>query len=133
MTKTIRTLLALVVALAVAAVALPGAAVAKKKSAKVRVTLVSNGGDFSGKIKSSRKCKAEREVEVYIQGGARRDPSSDELYNSDTSEDNGAWSLGNNRAGEGTYYAYVARKSGCKSATSKSVDVPPDPFAEEDI
>lgn len=134
MTKTIRTVLALVVALSLAAVALPGAAVAKKKSAKVRVTLISNGGDFSGKVKSSRdKCKAEREVEVYMQEGPNPDRSSDELYLSDTSEENGDWSFGNNRAGEGTYYAYVARKSGCKAATSKSVDVPPDPFDEEDV
>jgi len=29
--------------------------------------------------------------------------------------------------------AYVGRKSGCKAATSKSVDVPPDPFAEEEV
>lgn len=56
-----------------------------------------------------------------------------ELYSSDTSEDNGDWSLGNNRAGEGTYYAYVGRKSGCKRAISESVDVPRDPFDEEDV
>lgn len=129
MTKTIRTILALVVALSMAAVGVPGAAVAKKKSAKVKVTLISNGGDFSGRVKSSRdKCVAEREVEVYFQGGSEPDRSSDELYLSDTSEENGEWSFGNNRAGEGTYYAYVARKSGCKAATSESVEVAPNPF-----
>ncbi|MBA2763747.1 MAG: hypothetical protein H0U42_03575 [Thermoleophilaceae bacterium] len=133
MTKTIRTTLALAVALSLMAVGLPGAAVATK-SAEVKVTLVSNGGDFSGKVKSKRgKCKADREVKVYIQGGNSPDRSSDELYNSDTSEDNGDWSLGNNRAGEGTYYAYVGRKSGCKRAISESVDVPRDPFDEEDV
>ncbi len=133
-TKMIRsTTLALVAALSLTAVALPGTALAAK-SAKVKVTLKSNGGDFSGKVKSkSAVCIAERDVVVYIQDGNRPNPTTDEEYSSDTSGTDGSWSLGNNRASGATFYARVAKSPGCKAATSKSVTEPEDPFADEDL
>lgn len=133
-TKMIRsTTLALVAALSLTAVALPGTALAAK-SAKVKVTLKSNGGDFSGRVKSkSADCIAERQVVVYEQAGSKPKPATDEIYSSDTSEQDGSWSLGNNRASGATFYAYVAKIQGCKAATSKSVTEPEDPFADEDL
>ena len=110
----IRTIvLAIVAVLAIGAVAAPGAALAKK-SKKAKLTLVVNGGDFSGQIidKKHPECLADREVTVFSVQGNEPGPS-------DTSDEDGSWNTGNNGAYDGKYYASTPATPGCKALTSK--------------
>lgn len=113
-TKIRTIILAAVAVLAIAAVAAPSAALAKKKNKKASITLVVNGGDFSGKIKDKKhpQCLAEREVTVFNVQGNEPGPS-------DTSDADGSWNTGNNGANDGSYYAFTPATPGCKALTSK--------------
>ena len=106
--------LAIVAVLAIAAVAAPSAALAKKKNKKASITLVINGGDFSGQIKDKKRpqCLADREVTVFSVQGNEPGPS-------DTSDLDGSWNTGNNGAYDGKYYAQTPATPGCKALTSK--------------
>ena len=118
----IRTIiLAAVAVLAIAAVAAPSAALAKKKNKKQSITLVVNGGDFSGQIKAKKapQCISEREVIVYKLAGNSPSPATDEEGPSDTSDELGRWNTGNNGAYDGKYYAHAPATLGCKALTSK--------------
>lgn len=56
---------------------------------------------FTGKVKSSKNaCKPDRKVKVF-----RVAPGADTLIGSTTSASDGDWSLGNDVAGPGNYYA----------------------------
>ena len=115
MSNKIRTLvLAAVAVLALTAVAAPGTALAKKKNKKASITLVVNGGDFSGQIKDKKRpqCISEREVIVFSVGGNEEGPM-------DTSDASGRWNTGNNGAYDGKYYAHAPATPGCKALTSK--------------
>lgn len=115
MSTKIRTLiLAAVAVLALSAVAAPGAALAKKKNKKASITLVVNGGDFSGQIKDKKRpqCISEREVIVFALAGNEEGPM-------DTSDAAGHWNTGNNGAYDGQYYAHAPATPGCKALTSK--------------
>ena len=106
--------LAIVAVLAIAAVAAPSAALAKKKNKKQSITLVVNGGDFSGQIKDKKhpQCISEREVIVFSLPGNEEGPM-------DTSDASGRWNTGNNGAYDGKYYAHAPATPGCKALTSK--------------
>ncbi len=123
-TTKIRTIvLALVAVLAFAAIAAPGAALAKKKNKKASITLVVNGGDFSGQIKDKKhpQCIAEREVYVRPAGQSPEPLADDQgpIGPMDTSDEFGAWNTGNNGAYDGDYYAFAPATVGCKALTSK--------------
>jgi hypothetical protein len=112
-TKIRTVILAAVAVLALAAVAAPGAALAKKNK-KASLTLVVNGGDFSGQIKDKKhpECLAEREVTVFSVQGNEPGPS-------DSSDEDGSWNTGNNGAYDGRYFASTPATPGCKALTSK--------------
>lgn len=116
---------AVIAVLAIAAVVMPSAASAKKGANKTKVTIVANGGDFSGTISHKKNplvCANEREVIVYHLLGSKPNPSVDDEVGSDTAS-NGEWNTGNNGANNGTYYAHAPAIPGCKAGTSKTVKV----------
>src|SRR6266516_1684598 len=97
-TKTRRTLTALVAALSVA-VGATGAAAAHSPSPS-KLTIHYSGDGFFGKIKSSRaSCLRNRTVTVHRANGK-------ELY-SDTTETDGSWDTGNSGQVSGRFYATV--------------------------
>jgi hypothetical protein len=120
-TKFRTVVMAALALLAVAAVAVPGSALAKKKSKKASITLVVNGGDFSGQIKDKKHplCLADRTVSVFHMLGNTPNPSTDEEGPMDTSDESGAWNTGNNGAYDGRYYAFTPATAGCKGLISK--------------
>ena len=78
---------AVIAVLAIAAVVMPSAASAKKGANKTKVTIVANGGDFSGTISHKKNplvCANEREVIVYHLLGSKPNPSVDDEVGSDT-------------------------------------------------
>jgi hypothetical protein len=100
--------------------------------AKTKLSIHTQNGDFSGAVKSKkRKCMNNREVHVFRQAGAHRNPSVDEEVASDTSSiQNGVghWETGNTGLRDGKrYYAYTAAKPGCKAALSGTVTTVLDP------
>jgi hypothetical protein len=109
------------------ATALTGIAVARHK-AETKVTIQTENGDFSGKVKSPRlhRCADNRNVKVFKQTGRHKHPRTDEKIASDTSElngDYGEWSTGNTGASNGKYYARAGKTSRCKADNSKTVEV----------
>ncbi|MEA2346781.1 MAG: hypothetical protein QOG62_568 [Thermoleophilaceae bacterium] len=127
MTTKIRiVILAAIAVLAFAALAAPGAALAKK-SKKATLTLVVNGGDFSGAIKDKKhpQCIADREVYVRPAGQSPAPLADDEgpIGPMDTTDASGQWNTGNNGAYDGDYYAFAPATPGCKALTSKIATV----------
>lgn len=117
--------------LALVAVLAPGVVDARKK--RSTVTIVVNGGDFSGKVKTKKAaCVAEREVIVFQQNGASPNPTTDTEVATDTSDDNGRWNTGNTGANDGRYYAHAPATATCKALTSRTVRVTGRP-AEPDV
>jgi hypothetical protein len=89
----------------------------------VTVTIVANGTDLSGEVRSRRlACKADRTVVVYQQVGARG--GGDDLrFAQDTTGQQGnrwTWSTGNTGTA-GKFYAKVGAKAGCPAAVSPTV------------
>jgi hypothetical protein len=92
-------------------------------AAKTRVTIKGEGGDFHGKLSSSkRKCLGDRKVKVYKLRGNGYDPAHDEKIATDLTDragDRGVWSVSDTGAKRGDYYALAKRSPGCKRAFSK--------------
>ena len=110
-------------AVIVACAALAFAAVAGARgAAQTNVTIKGSGGDFSGKVKSSKSaCVGDRKVIVYKLKGNGYDPPNDTRVGSDVSEvhgDRGVWSTGNSGFKHGAFYAYAPRVPGCKPGFS---------------
>jgi hypothetical protein len=106
-----------------AAVPVTGAgALGAHRAAQANVTIEGSGGDFSGKVKSSKSaCVGDRKVIVYKLKGNGYDPHHDTRVGSDVSEihrDHGVWSVGNSGFKHGAFYAYAPRVPGCKPGFS---------------
>lgn len=87
-----------------------------------KVTIKGTDGDYYGKVKSSDSdCVADRTVVVYEQLGSAPKPKADQKIGSDTTESNGAWSIGNSGYKDGSFYAKVKKSSQCGSALSKVI------------
>ena len=100
--------------------------------AKTKLSIHTQNGDFSGAVNSKkRKCMNNREVIVFRQLGAHRNPSVDQEVASDTSSlQNGVghWETGNTGLRDGKrYYAHTSASPGCKAATSGTVTTVLDP------
>jgi hypothetical protein len=91
-------------------------------AAQTNVTIKDSGGDFSGKLKSSKAaCVGNRKVIVYRLKGNGYDPPNDTRVGSDVSGvhgDHGVWSVGNSGFKHGAFYAYSPRVPGCKPGFS---------------
>lgn len=87
------------------------------------VTIVANGTDLSGEVKSRRlSCKANRTVIVYQQVGSRGG-GDDVRFAQDTTGQQGnrwTWSTGNTGTA-GRFYAKLGAKPGCPAALSATV------------
>jgi hypothetical protein len=95
-------------------------------SAKPKLTIKTQNGDFSGTIKArSRHCMNNRQVIVFRQLGSHHNLSVDEEVASDTSSlqnGRGRWDTGNTGLRDGKrYYAYAPAKGGCKRLFSRTV------------
>jgi hypothetical protein len=113
------------VAIAAACAALALAAVAGARgAAQTNVTIKGSGGDFSGKVKSSKSaCVADRKVVVHKLRGNGYDPANDKKVGSDVSDARGAWSTGNSGFKHGAFYAYAPRIPGCKPGFSLPIEL----------
>jgi hypothetical protein len=120
MSRTTKTTSALT-ALAIAAVAITGAAFAA--GAETKVTIKEDApGDFRGKVKSVKaKCVDGRKVIVYRQQGGEPEPRTDQKIASDTADSNGNWSVGNTGDKGGKHYAKAPRRAGCKADLSPTI------------
>ena len=124
------TAVALIALLACGAVLTPGAADARTRK-RAKVTIVVNGGDFSGRVVHKKEiCRAEREVIVFQQAGDTPDPTTDSDVASDTTDAEGDWNTGNTGANDGRYYAHAPATTDCKALTSKTVTVTGRPAEE---
>lgn len=124
---------AAIAVLACAALLAPSLADAKGRKRRAAVTIVVNGGDFSGQVKHRKPlCRAEREVTVFLQAGDQPDPTTDTEIASDTSDEDGKWNTGNTGANDGRYYAHVPATTDCKALTSRTVRVTGRPADPED-
>ena len=94
--------------------------------ARTILTIMAQGTDLSGKVKSMRKsCLGGRNIKLYRQRGAEQKPSTDDLIATDTSERQGnigVWSTGNTGM-TGKFYVRTAKKPGCKAGASKTIRV----------
>lgn len=101
--------------------------------AKTVVTIQTQNGDFKGTVKSPklRRCADNREITVFRQLGAHKNPQVDEEVATDTAELGGSkatWETGNTGLRDGKrYYAYAARTPGCKAGFSATVRTVLDP------
>lgn len=87
-----------------------------------KVTIKGTGGDYYGKVKSSDSdCVADRTVVVYEELGSSPSPSTDQKIGTDTTEPDGAWSIGNSGYKEGSFYAKVKKSPECGGALSKVI------------
>jgi hypothetical protein len=117
--------------LACAAVLAPGSVDARRR--RSTLTIVVNGGDFSGRLISKKAiCRSEREVIVFRQTGTQPNPATDSDIASDTTGDDGKWNTGNTGANDGRYYAHAPATPNCKALTSKTVRVTGRPAEPED-
>ena len=86
---------------------------------KSKVTIQAEAGGFHGYVKSSKpSCVANRTVKVY-------NAQTGQAILSDTTEDDGSWDTGNPGTRTGSYFAKVTKSTGCKGATSKTVQAQP--------
>jgi hypothetical protein len=98
-----------------------------KAPAKTKLTIQTQNGDFAGTVKSRKlhRCADQREITVYRQLGAQKNPATDEEVASDTAELHGRradWETGNTGLRDGKrYYAYAAHIPGCRAAFSRTV------------
>jgi ABC-type sugar transport system substrate-binding protein len=112
-TKTRRSLTALVAALSVAAGATGVAAAHSPEQAKL--TIHYSGDGFYGKVKSSKaNCLANRTVTIH-------GPHGQTLK--DTTEDNGTWDTGNSGQAHGKFYATVNARGNCLPLVSKTLSL----------
>lgn len=87
-----------------------------------KVTIKGTNGDYYGKVKSSYDyCLADRTVVVYKELGSAPSPKTDQKIGTDTTESDGAWSIGNSGYKHGSFYAKVKKSSQCGSALSKVI------------
>ncbi len=87
-----------------------------------KVTIKGTDGDYYGKVKSSDSdCLAERTVVVYKELGSSPAPKTDQQIGSDTTDEDGSWSIGNSGYKDGSFYAKVKKSTDCGSALSKVI------------
>jgi hypothetical protein len=95
--------------------------------ADTTVTIEGENGDYHGTVDSPKlhACAEERLIRVFMQTGAQQDPANDDEIGMDTSElngDHGEWSIGNSGFKTGNFYAFAARTSACKAASSDTIE-----------
>jgi hypothetical protein len=113
LTKTRRTVTAVIAALGVA-VGATGVATASSP-ANDKLTIHYTGDGFTGKIKSSKaNCLANRTVTVH-------GPHGQQLK--DTTEDDGSWDTGNSGQAHGKFFATVNAKGHCLPLVSKTLNL----------
>jgi hypothetical protein len=80
------------------------------------VTIKGPQGDFHGKVNTREPCRAERTVKVFkVREG------DDRKIGSDTTGDDGKWSIGNSGFKNGRFYAKVKKSDGCEAARSETI------------
>ena len=80
------------------------------------VTIKGPQGDFHGKVNTREPCKAERTVKVFkVRKG------DDRNIGSDTTGDDGKWSIGNSGFKNGRFYAKVKKTDECEGARSETI------------
>jgi hypothetical protein len=94
--------------------------------AATTVTIEGENGDYHGTVDSPKltACADGRTIVVYRQNGNGQDPAGDDEIGMDTSElngDHGEWSIGNSGFKSGNFYAFAARTSACKAASSDTI------------
>jgi hypothetical protein len=96
-------------------------------AAQTNVTIKGAGGDFAGKVKSSKAaCFGDRKVIVYRLKGNGYDPANDTRVGSDVSSvrgDHGVWAVGNTGFKHGAFYAFAPRIHGCKPGFSLPIQL----------
>ena len=81
------------------------------------ITISEQGGDFSGKVKSSNGyCVENRTVKLL-----QKQQGKDQKIATDTSGMDGEWSTGNTGLDTGRFYAKVKALASCDSAKSKTI------------
>jgi hypothetical protein len=92
--------------------------------APTTLTIVAQGTDLSGKVKSPRlSCLGGRTIRLYKQVGQVQNPSVDTRIATDTSErvgDHGEWSTGNTGIA-GKLYVRTGRTTACKAGSSDTI------------
>ena len=84
------------------------------------VTIQAEGTDLFGKVSSPRAvCRADRNVIVYKQVGARGG-GNDIRFAMDTTDSDGDWSTGNTGT-EGRFYAKVKKNLQCRADFSPTI------------
>ncbi len=104
---------------------LAGPSPARGTLAPTTVTIKAEGGELSGRVKSTRPlvCADERKVVVFKQVGDAQDPSVDDRVGSDTASLNGdryEWNTGTSGT-FGKVYALVRRTSDCAADRSPTI------------
>jgi hypothetical protein len=80
------------------------------------VTIKGPQGDFHGKVNTREPCRAERTVKVFkVREG------DDRKIGSDTTGDDGKWSIGNSGFKNGRFYAKVKKTDECEGAKSETI------------
>ena len=80
------------------------------------VTIKGPQGDFHGRVNTREPCRAERTVKVFkVRKGA------DRKIGSDTTGNDGKWSIGNSGFKNGRFYAKVKKTEECEAAKSKTI------------
>jgi hypothetical protein len=115
--------LALAASLALGAIAAPSSAGTTR--AKTTVTIMVEGRDFSGTVKSPRpgRCADGRKVVLFRQESGQQRPSTDPVIASDTASLNDGrykWSTGNTGM-DGRFYARARRTNQCKADSSRTL------------
>lgn len=105
-----------VLALAALAALLPAVSASAASSSPTKIVVSLKFPAFHGKLTSPRQgCLGSRKVKLY-----RKKSGPAKLLGSDTSEDNGKWSIPvGKHLTSGSYYATVAARGKCKAAKSK--------------
>jgi hypothetical protein len=120
------------IALVTCAALLAPSPVDARRRKRATLTIVVNGGDFSGRLNHRKAtCEAEREVTVFRLTGDQPNPAADTEIASDTTDEDGKWNTGNTGANNGRYYAHAPATAECKALTSQTARVTGRPEEEE--
>jgi len=107
----------------VAAIAVTGVFSAGAGAAELTptdVTIKGENGDYHGRVDSSKRCESNRSVVVYKMTGAKPKPSQDRKIGSDTTDQNGNWSIGNSGYKHGKFYARAAKREFARPAAARA-------------
>ena len=101
----------------VASAALLFPSVASAAATPTTVTIKGPQGDFHGKVKSEKtRCVKDRKVKVF-----KVKASGDIKIASDTSDNDGSWSVGTTGYKNGRFYAKAQKTDNCKRGISKVI------------